>query len=95
LFPGAGSGLRLIERRKRMDSKIMELNLLLLYLSGWEEESRNTPGEKIYRAWKGFLFEVLNQLEEESMIQQFRNGKSVILTKEGIEKAKELKERLL
>lgn len=78
-----------------MDSKIMELNLLLLYLSGWEEESRNTPGEKIYRAWKGFLFEVLNQLEEEAMIQQFRNGKSVVLTKEGIEKAKELKERFL
>ena len=78
-----------------MDSKIMELNLLLIYLSGWEEDSRNTPGEKIFRAWNGYLFEVLNQLEDEALIQQFRNGKSVILTKEGIGKAKELKKKFL
>jgi hypothetical protein len=83
------------KRRKKMDEKIKELNLLLLFLSGWEEDSRNNPGEKIYRAWNGYLFEVLNQLQDEKFIQQFRNGKSVILTKQGLERAEELKKKYL
>jgi len=33
--------------------KLADLSLLLLFLSGWEEESRQFPGEKIFRAWKG------------------------------------------
>lgn len=78
-----------------MDEKIKELNLLLLYLSGWEEDSRKNPGEKIFRAWNGFLFEVLNKLEEEDYIRQFRNAKSVILTPQGISKAEELKKEYL
>ena len=78
-----------------MKDKIKDLNLLLLYLSGWEEDSRNTPGEKIFRAWNGYLFEVLNQLEEEELIHQYRKGKSVIITQEGIEKARELEKKYL
>ena len=78
-----------------MNEKMMELNLLLLYLGGWEEESRQEPGKKIYRCWNGFLFEVLNALENQELITQFRNGKSVILTEKGIQKAKELQKQYL
>ena len=63
-----------------MDSKVKDLNLLLLYLTGWEEESRKEPGEKVLRSWKGYLFEILNELERENMILQYNNTKSVILT---------------
>jgi hypothetical protein len=77
-----------------MDQKIKDLNLLLLVLSGWEEESRQVPGEKIMRSWKGYLFEVLNELEEDKLIQQFKNTKSVIITPEGLRKAREVRERL-
>jgi hypothetical protein len=78
-----------------MKEKMIELNLLLLFLSGWEEDSRNDPGQKIYRAWNGYLFEVLNELSDRELIQQFRNGKSVILTEKGIQKAKELERQYL
>jgi hypothetical protein len=78
-----------------MKEKMIELNLLLLYLSGWEEDSRNDPGQKIYRAWNGFLFEVLNELSDRELIQQFRNGKSVILTEKGIQKARELEKKYI
>jgi hypothetical protein len=78
-----------------MEQKIIELNLLLLFLSGWEEDSRNDPGKKIYRSWNGYLFEVLNEMEEKELITQFRNGKSVILTEKGIQKAKELQQAYL
>lgn len=78
-----------------MNPKIKELNLLLLMLSGWEEESRNHPGEKVFRSWKGYLFEALNELEEDKLIQQFKNTKSVIITPEGLRRARELEDRLL
>ncbi len=63
-----------------MEKKIQELCLLLMYLTGWEEESRQKPGEKIFRAWKGYLFEVLNRLADDKLIVQFANTKSVTLT---------------
>lgn len=78
-----------------MEDQIKDLNLLLLYLTGWEEDSRKEPGEKIIRSWKGYSFEILNSLEDENMIRQFGNtSKSVILTPEGRARAKELKTKL-
>lgn len=78
-----------------MADRIKDLSLLLIYLSGWEEDSRNNPGEKIYKSWKGYRFETLNRLEEEKMIRQFHNGKMLILTPEGLAAAKDLGRRYL
>ena len=64
-----------------------ELCLAMLFLTGWEEESR---GGKIFRAWKGYLFELLNALAEEKFIIQFANTKSVTLTDAGVERAKQI-----
>ncbi|MBN2346866.1 MAG: transposase [Candidatus Aminicenantes bacterium] len=78
-----------------MEDKIKDLNLLLMFLTGWEEESRKNPGEKIFRAWKGYLFETLNQLADDKMIIQFANNKSVTLTEAGRQKAEQLKKQYL
>jgi UTP:GlnB (protein PII) uridylyltransferase len=80
---------------EKMVEKVKELNLLLMLLTGWEEDSRKNPGEKIFRAWKGYLFETLNQLADDKMIIQFQNTKSVMLTEAGRQKAEELKKRFL
>jgi hypothetical protein len=72
-----------------MEEKLKDLNLLLIYLSGWEEDSRKNPGEKLYRSWKGYLFEVLKTLQDEDLIVQF--PKSLILTEKGLTKARRLK----
>jgi hypothetical protein len=76
-----------------MNTNTIDLTLLLLYLCGWEEESRNRPGERVFRAWKGLLFEVLNKLADEKLIVQFADAKSVTLTEAGINKARQLKDR--
>lgn len=81
--------------RKPLNEREKDLNLLLLYLSGWEEDSRRNPGEKVFRAWKGFRFDVLDALEEGEMIEQIPNIKSVLITPKGMKRARELKERLL
>lgn len=73
------------------DKRLEELTLLLLYLSAWEEQSL---GDVSYRrAWKGFLFEVLAALEEQGYIEQSKRAKSVVLTPEGIERARELERK--
>ena len=76
-----------------MDERIKELNLLVLYLSGWEEDKRKEPGQKIFRSWKGYLFEILNEFEKKEFIIQNRKSKSVVFTEKGKKKAEEIKSR--
>jgi hypothetical protein len=67
--------------------QISKLTLLLLYLTSWQEK-------EVQRSWKGYDFDVLNQLEEDGLIAQSKTAKSVYLTEEGIEAAKKLQEGL-
>jgi hypothetical protein len=78
-----------------MEQKIKDLNLLLLFLSGWEEDARDQSGEKVFRSWKGYLFEALNELEDEKLIRQFKNTKSVVILPEGIKRAQTIKSKVL
>jgi hypothetical protein len=44
---------------KQKSKIIRELTLVLISLTGWEEDNRNTPGKKVFRAWEflpGTLF---------------------------------------
>ncbi len=72
-----------------------ELILLLIYLTGWEEDKRNAPGMKIFRAWKGYNLEILNALEQQRLIYQIPGGKSLMLTDEGKQKVEQLKQKYL
>ena len=65
--------------------KIDETVLALLYLTLHEER----------RAWKGMDFEAMNRLHEKGFIDDpINKNKSVWLTDEGLEKSKELFEKL-
>jgi len=69
-----------------MEQTIKELTLLLIYLTSWQEEEFSI---KIHRSWKGYPFEILNELQEEGYISGSKRAKSVFLTEEGVTKAKE------
>ena len=72
-----------------MEEKIKELTLLLLYLTSWKE--KDVFGDECMRAWKGYDFDILNSLEEESLIGgSTHKAKSTYLTETGVNKAKEL-----
>ncbi len=67
------------------EEKIDETVLALLYLTLHDE----------CRAWKGIDFEVLDRLHEKGYIGNPANkNKSVLLSKEGLEKSEMLFERL-
>jgi hypothetical protein len=75
-----------------MEEKIKELSLLLLYLTSWKEN--DLPGE-MRRSWKGYPFEVLNELTDEDLIRGSIRSKSVYLTEDGIKEAEELMKKYL
>lgn len=71
---------------------VNELTMMLLYLSRFTEQNRFSGGSDFY-AWKGYNFDILNELDEEDFIRQGSHpsrSKSVYITETGMEKAKEL-----
>lgn len=76
------------------EQAVEELTLLLLYLTSWEEElAPGTP--KVRRAWKTFRFEILDALTQQEYLATNRRAKSVRITEEGLEKARELQKKYL
>ena len=77
---------------KKAEEAMRELTLMLLYLS------RFTQGEKFHEAtdfyaWKGYDFDVLNELDDAYYIRQGNRpsrSKSVYITEGGKEQAREL-----
>lgn len=75
-------------------NKLMqELSLLLMYLSSWEE--KDITGAVVYRAWKGYDFSILDQLQKNGLIDFSYKAKSLYLSDEGVLKAKLLIEKFV
>ncbi|MCP5051308.1 MAG: transposase, partial [bacterium] len=53
------------------------------------------PGKKIYKAWKGYLFEALDELEAKKMILQHQDSQLILLTNKGKKKARQLKNKYI
>ncbi len=76
-----------------MANPIEELTLLLMYLSSWHEETRSGI-PPVRRCWKGFRFEVIDELHKKGLIDRGSFGsKSVYITEEGEKLAEDLKEK--
>lgn len=70
-----------------------DLTMALLYLSRFKE-GRDFGAQNLYRAWKGYDFDVLNELEEKDFIYQgSHRAKSVSLFDEWLKRGKEILER--
>ncbi len=86
-----------------MDKIKEELTLLLMYLTSWEEkgyvynESTCSPEkETIKSCWKGYDFNVLNELTEKGFLYPAKHkNKSVTLTKDGEKLAEKLIDKYL
>ena len=76
-----GKGQEVLSTEDLLD----ELTLVSLFLSSWEEKV--LTDYKIRRAWKGHLFEVLDDLEEKGWVNQSRRSKSLTLTDDGVKEA--------
>lgn len=74
------------------EKAIKELTIKLMYLTRFNEGDSFASNLDI--AWKGYDFDIINELEEEDYIRQGSyRSKSVAFTEEGIKLAKELMER--
>jgi len=70
-----------------LHEQIKELTLMLLFLNSWEE---NEFGMKYHRSWKGYDFNMLNELADFGYINDGRRSKSISFNDAGIERAMEL-----
>ena len=77
---------------QNLNKNIEEIVLLIIYLTSWEEKVFDT---KVLRSWKGYPFEVLDELKSKCLLSGSKVAKSVYLTDTGIKKAKELIEKYL
>ena len=85
------------DKETELKIQIEELTLLLLYLTHWIEKDKFFP-EGTPRSWKGYPFESLNKLVEKGYLVGVKypsRTKSVVLTEEGITKAKRLERKYL
>jgi len=69
--------------------KTAKLTLLLIYLTSWDEKDLVS---NMRRAWKGYDFDTLDELEEDGLISQSKTAKSVYLTEKGLNAARMLDE---
>ena len=76
-----------------MEQKMKELTLLLLYLTSWKEEELQELFGETRRSWKGYPFDILDELTDEDFIRGSKRSKSVYLTEAGIKEAKEIAEK--
>ena len=71
----------------KINGIVKDLTLMLLYLTSWEEKEL---GHQWQRSWKGYDFDILNDLTNEDLICGSHRSKSVYLNESGIAKAKSL-----
>ena len=71
------------------EQTIKELTLMLLYLTSWTEKEPYP----YQRSWKGYDFDVLNELADEGIISDSKRSKSVVIYEEGVSIAKELMQK--
>lgn len=75
-----------------MEETVKELTLLLMYLTSWEEDVGFAQAR---RTWKGYDFDIINELTDEDLISGSHRSKSVYLTDEGIKMAEQLAKKYL
>ena len=82
-----------MDEKTETKKAIMELTLLLMYLNRFTEE-KEFKSAKDFFAWKGYNFDIINELDDEDFIHQGNyRSKSVYITEKGIEEAKKLLEK--
>lgn len=79
-------------KQTKAEEAMRKLTMMLMYLSRFTEGEKFTEAKDFY-AWKGYDFDILNELDNDDYIRQGKHpsrSKSVYITDTGIEKAREL-----
>ena len=71
------------------EKAVKELTMLLMYLTRFNEQGQ--LGSGLDMSWKGYDFDIINELDKEDYIRQGSNrSKSVAITDEGMKLSREL-----
>ncbi|MFW6222723.1 MAG: DUF6429 family protein [Bacteroidota bacterium] len=62
-----------------MKEQLKEMTLLMMYLQSWNEDLGDFS---VKRAWKGYDFNILNELDAQGLIADSNKAKSATIRKE-------------
>ncbi len=82
-----------MNEKTSLDQALHDMTLAMLYLTRFKEHSRSSSEDQLFRAWKSYDWDTLDKLSEEELIIDRHGNKSLYLTEEGVEKAKEILEK--
>lgn len=89
---GRVRSINMNQKISNVEEKVKELTVLLLYLTSWDEK---IIGKTIKRSWKGYDFDILNELENIGVIYGGKKSKSVCFTEEGNKVAEKLLQKYM
>ena len=75
------------------DQALHDLTLAMIYLTRFKEKGRLRSEDQLLRAWKSYDWDTLDKLSEEELIIDRHGNKSLYLTEEGEQKAKDILEQ--
>ena len=75
------------------DQALHDLTLAMIYLTRFKEKGRLRSENQLFHAWKSYDWDTLDKLSEEELIIDRHGNKSLYLTEEGEQKAKEILEQ--
>ena len=77
-------------KKLKLKKLLKNLHFLLMYLNYFTDEKDFKTAKNFY-VWKGYNFDIINELDDEDIIHQGKyRSKSVYITEKGIKEAKEL-----
>ena len=77
------------EKMTCAEDAVRELTLALMFLTRFREK-RKVGKEDPWSAWKGYDFDVIDELMKKDFIRGCARGKSVILSKNGMAEARRI-----
>ena len=81
------------DSRISAEEALHDMILALIYLTRFKETGRFKSENELFRAWKSYDWDTLDKLNEEGLIIDRHGNKSLYLTEEGEQKAKEILEK--
>ena len=81
------------EQRLTAEEAVHDLTLALLYLTRFKE-GRGKQEDQLFRAWKSYDWDTVDKLNSERFVIDKHGNKSLLLTENGVKRAREILDEL-
>ena len=74
----------------KADRALHDLTLALIYLTRLSDKKADFFNITDFRAWKNYNWDTVDELDEEGLVSSKHGNKSLLITEDGVKKAREI-----